>query len=165
MALLKSDCYAKKKTIGRIVEVIVSVNKPRVIGIVVRKGIVGGKLYFVSVENIVKMEGKILYTKNYHEISQAENNVEKIYRSGLLVMGRVAYDKQKNRLGRIVDFDFDEDSGWINRFSVDKGLAWWRQSKILPGRYFVEIRKNGVYFDVPDGLEVLKESAELELAV
>lgn len=167
--IIKSECrlWYEEIYLGKVAEVVVDPQRPRVISFVVKKEVKTDNIYFIKIAEVVDFWNGNLWVRKKEAMKTALDLpiINQYFEKELLVFGRRALDKNGNTLGRITNFNFDMISGLILDFEIESGWGFWRKKRLIPGKYFVEIVNNGVVFDIENQGFKLRRVKEAELAV
>ena len=167
--ILGSDCLIKDNNnlYGRVEDIIVDLSRPKVAGVVVSTKEPVIEKRFLKIGDIVEFWDKEIFFREENCLKKIDNLVmiSSIYNDKLLTINRYGFNSKGKKLGRVVDFDFDLISGWIENFHLVSGFYWWKEYSMINGKYFLEITKRGVIFDIEDGVKVSRKVQEVELAV
>lgn len=166
LKIIKKNCVSRQTSgdLGRVQEVLVDTKKPFLVGLAIKKGVLDSNYCWADFDMINNIGDKQIVIDEQKMLKKNTNRMKYIYDNNLLVLGNWAITKKKVKLGRVVDFDMEEETGWIASFEVTSGLVG-NKKRIIESSSFVEVLSGGVVFDVDDKQRVKDEVVELELAV
>lgn len=167
--IIKSECrlWYDEAYLGKVVEVVVDPQRPRVISFVIKKDTGNSQVFYIKIVEIVDFWNGNLWVKKKEAVKTAFDLpvINQYYEKELLVFGRRALDKNGNYLGRIINFNFDMISGLISDFELENGWGFWKKRRLIPGKYFIEVTTDGVIFEIENEGLKFKRAKEVELAV
>lgn len=166
--IIKSKCciWQKEAELARVYDVIVDIQKPRIIALLARKKNAGNWL-LIKMVDVVESWGKVVWLRDPEVLLPIENmpNIKMIVENNLLVLGRKAINTNGKVLGRITDLNFDLISGMIMNFEIERGFGFWKKNLLINSKYFLEVTNRGVIFEIDnDGLK-MQEIRQVELAI
>lgn len=165
-----ADCMIAKQEVlvGKVLEVVVDPNRPKLVALIVGRDKKKNNWKILKIVNVIDGWNGLVWIKSRDSLftfKQAKI-VADIFEQGYLVIGRWALNKDLQRIGKIVDFDFDLLTGAINNFHLEKGVGWWKQKRIIGARMFIEVIQKGVVFDINGSADLrLQKIQEVELVI
>ncbi len=165
-----ADCMIAKQEVlvGKVVEVVVDPNRPKIVALIVGQDEKKSKRKIVKIASVIDGWNGLVWIKSRENLLDFDKAkiIADIVGRGYLVLDRWALNKNLDRIGRIMDFDFDLLTGMINNFHLEKGIGWWKQKRIIGARLFIEIIAKGVVFDLESSADLrLQKIQEVELVI
>ncbi|MFA4930512.1 MAG: PRC-barrel domain-containing protein [Patescibacteria group bacterium] len=163
--IINSRCRVRQsnRMLGRVVELVVDANKPRVIALLIKKSRWTKEVRIIDIDRavdwwngVMQVQGRIL---NHKLMTISKQLVQ----DKIMVLGRRAYSIGGERLGVVTDVSFNLVDGWIDHFVVDNGFGLWKKSTVLSADCYVETNQKGVIFKTGAALVKMKSQVELEL--
>lgn len=165
-----ADCMVSKQEVlvGKVMEVIVDPSRPKVVALLVGRDKKVDSWKVLKIVDVVDGWNGLVWIKSRDRLLSFPRAkiIANIFRSGYLVIGRRALNKNLVKIGKVVDFDFDLLSGEIKNFHIENGVGWWKEKRIIGSQLFIEIISRGVVFDL-DNISAmrLRKVQEVELVV